>query len=351
MQNLSRKSFLDTKNAISSSQRLKTGLELEFLGTSSARPTHSRNVTSIALNFRGGGGSFLFDCGEGTSRQMIRSRCRVSDLEAVFITHLHGDHFYGLPGLAMRLIESRREEAPTQFIGPKGLLRCIGGMVAGRRVNIQELNSEHINEKTACYENDQLRVTAYHIEHSVFCVGYVIEEKAGSKLSLNRGLIESEYGLKPGPLYKNLAAGESITLEDGRIIDPLKVSIPATESPRKIVILGDTCNPSNIAEAAQGADVLVHEATCSNADRTIALTKKHSTAGMAGSFAKRISAQNLIITHFSPREALESYFEREEEEKKRIEILRKQAIEAFESENVFTAKDFWTFDVPIRTTK
>src|ERR1044071_1887316 len=126
MQSLTRKAFLEaSKGSALQSDRLKTGLELEFLGTSSARPTLARNVSSVALNFRGG--SFLFDCGEGTARQMLRSRCSLSDLEAVFITHLHGDHFYGLPGLAMRLIESRKEQ-PTQFIGPRGLTRCIGGM-------------------------------------------------------------------------------------------------------------------------------------------------------------------------------------------------------------------------------
>jgi ribonuclease Z len=342
MNHLSRKAFLEGKNA-NATTRFTTGLELEFLGTSSARPTHSRNVTSIALNFQAGG-SFLFDCGEGTSRQMLRSKCRVSDLEAVFITHLHGDHFYGLPGLAMRLIESRKEDAPTQFIGPKGLLRCIGGMVAGRRVEIRELTTENIHGHTACYENDSLKVTAYFIEHSIFCVGYIIEEKSSSTLRLDRELIEREYGLGPCALYRNLAAGQCVTLEDGRIIDPSKVSIPVGEAPRKVVILGDTCNPFNMAEAAHDADVLVHEATCSNADRTVALSKKHSTSGMAGAFAKRIAAKNLILTHFSPRETLESNFE----EEKRMDILRKQAIEAFESENVHTARDFWTFDVPIR---
>jgi len=105
-------------------QRLSTGFELEFLGTSSAQSTSTRNVTSIALHYPGG--ALLFDCGEGTSRQFIKSLIRPSNINAVFITHLHGDHIYGLPGLGMRTFNLRSPEDPIKIVAPRGLLRVLG---------------------------------------------------------------------------------------------------------------------------------------------------------------------------------------------------------------------------------
>ena len=324
-------------------------LELEFLGTSSAQATHTRNVSALALNFHTG--SFLFDCGEGTTRQLLKAQCRLRDLEAVFITHLHGDHFYGLPGLAMRLMESRREVGATKIFGPKGLVRILGGMVPPTKRNVEIYE---IDQSGPLYSNDSLKVAAYPIEHTAHCYGFVIEENPvdKDKRRLDRERIEQEYNLPPGPLYRQLSEGQSVTLPDGRIINPEDVTLPGQvgAAPRKVVILGDTCNPRGIAEAAQGADVLVHEATCTNAERTVALAKKHSTPGMAGDFARHIQARNLILTHFSPRESLEGVMRTRTAtsggEHERMQVMRTQAMETFKSPNVFTAHDFWTFQVP-----
>jgi ribonuclease BN (tRNA processing enzyme) len=118
--------------------------------------------------------------------------------------------------------------------------------------------------------------------------------------SINAELLSSEYKIKPGPIFKRLIDGESIVSPDGRVITPQMVILPSRPS-RKIVILGDTFDPAAIAPHAMDADVLVHEATCTNEDLSIAISKAHSTAGMAGAFAKRIRAKNLILNHFSPR--------------------------------------------------
>lgn len=347
---VTRKSLLEkaTKTIIASDH-----LELEFLGTSSALATQTRNVSALALNFYTG--SFLFDCGEGTTRQLLRAKgCRLRNLEAVFITHLHGDHFYGLPGLAMRLMESRKDVEPTKIFAPRGLIRILGGMVplSRRRVELYE-----IDQAGQIFSNSTLSVKAYPIEHTTQCYGFVIEEKMASenKRRLDRERIEKEYGLAPGPLYRQLAEGQSVTLPNGRVIEPDTVTLAnlPTRPPRKVVILGDTCDPRGIAEAAYGADVLVHEATCTNAEKAVALAKKHSTPGMAGDFARRIAARNLILTHFSPRDSLENAMSNitghgsvAEWERERMQVMKMQAIETFKCPNVFTAQDYWTWQVP-----
>ena len=149
------------------------------------------------------------------------------------------------------------------------------------------------------FENDRFIVKAAAIRHTVFCLGYVIQEKP-VRGSFRVDYLVQKYGLKPGKLYRELQNGQSVTLADGRVINPEEAMEPSRPG-RKIVVLGDTCDPSSLAHIAQDADILVHEATCTNEEQTIALTYMHSTAGMAGAFARRINAKRLILTHFSPR--------------------------------------------------
>lgn len=143
----------------------------------------------------------------------------------------------------------------------------------------------------------------------------------------------NEFGIPPGKIYKDLIAGKSVQAPDGRIVSPeMVVGVP--RRPRKIVILGDTCDPSAIIDHAMDADVLVHEATCFDEDFQLALNKGHSTAGMAGDFAKKIRAKHLILNHFSPR----GFHPNEYEETKNIRLLLQQARDKFGSEFVYAAR-------------
>lgn len=149
------------------------------------------------------------------------------------------------------------------------------------------------------YENELLTVKAVPIKHSIFTLGYVIEEKpVRGRMLIEK--IKEEHGISPGPQLRKFIEKEEFVTDSGKLVKTANYFGPAKKS-RKIVILGDTFDPSNISSIAMNADILVHEATCSNEEKNIALEFGHSTAGMAGEFAKRISAKNLIITHFSPR--------------------------------------------------
>ena len=204
-----------------------------------------------------------------------------------------------------------------------------------RRAQEQSINAAIIDPNTNSYSltsNELFSVTAVPIKHTVFCLGYIIQEHE------QRGRIDAErltreFGIPPGPIYKELIAGKSITAPDGRVVEPsMVIGIP--RRPRKIVILGDTCDPSALTEHAMDADVLVHEATCSNEDLSVALSRGHSTAGMAGAFARKIRAKHLILNHFSPR----GIHVTEYEESKTIRVLVSQAREAFQSEFVYAAR-------------
>lgn len=310
-------------------------------------------------------GTFLFDCGEGTTRQMNTSQTKPHDVSAVFLTHLHGDHYYGIPGLGMNLLDSAFE---PDLYAPVGLQGCFSGAMGLRGFklhNVQKPRStpESVVEmgsatkgmvtptrsvaKNIFYDHQQgcyrlhtdkhFIVRAQPIKHSIFCLGFVIEEI--TRPNINQGKL-LEYGLAEGPIVGRLSRGEIIVLPDGRRVSLEDVSDPPRK-PRKVVILGDTCDPSAIAPLAMDADVLVHEATCSNEEKTIALQQMHSTAGMAGSFARRIRAKNLILTHFSPRNFKNNEFD----EALHIRTIVEQARKAFGNANVFPAHDFWRFEV------
>lgn len=204
-----------------------------------------------------------------------------------------------------------------------------------RRAQKQSINPVTLDPETNSYaltSNELFSITAVPIKHTIFCLGYIIQEHE-QRGKIDAARLTNEFGLPPGPIYKELIAGKSITAPDGRIIEPSLV-IGTPRRARKIVILGDTCDPSALAEHAMDADVLVHEATCSNEDYAVAVSKGHSTAGMAGAFARRIRAKHLILNHFSPRGVRVTEYE----ESKAVRILVSQAREAFGSEFVYAAR-------------
>ncbi|WP_106767772.1 ribonuclease Z [Paenibacillus faecalis] len=273
-------------------------MELYFLGTNAGVPTQQRNVTSIALRLLEERRSmWLFDCGEGTQHQILRSPLKMTRLEKIFITHLHGDHIFGLPGL----LSSRGAQgatSPITIYGPKGIKTYIETSldISQSRVNYQIEVIEH--NGGLVFEDDGFRVEAALLEHRAESYGYrVVEKDRPGNLNLER---LTAYGLKPGPLYGRLKRGESVQAPDGQLVHAADV-ILAPKKGRVVTILGDTRSCANIVPLAKDSDILVHEATFMDDLRDTAHEYYHSTALQAAAAAAEAGVKELILTHFSSR--------------------------------------------------
>lgn len=302
-------------------------IRITFLGTSAAAPTLSRNLPAIAL--KRAGDLMLFDCGEGTQRQMMRYGTGF-DVRDVFFTHLHADHYLGIIGFVRTLWMAERAD-PMRLYCPKSAGRTLEqaislGFQDGRRfpVEIHEL------EGGDSVQRDGYEIRAFRVEHRIAALGYaLIEPSRPGRFDPERAQALS---IPPGPLFGKLQHGETIALEDGRRIEPSQVVGPARLG-RKIVISGDTLPCSATIRAAHRADLLIHEATFGDDDLERARATFHSTAAQAAQIAREACVQRLVLTHFSNRYALDPG------------LLLRQARPHFAS--VETAKDGFTIDIPL----
>ncbi|CAI8900847.1 ribonuclease Z [Kosakonia quasisacchari] len=274
-------------------------MELIFLGTSAGVPTRTRNVTAMLLNLQHPtrAGLWLFDCGEGTQHQMLRTAFHPGKLDKIFITHLHGDHLFGLPGLLCSRSMAGNVQ-PLQIYGPKGIREFVettlrlSGSWTDYPLTIEEVTPGLVVD-------DGLRkVTAYPLSHPVECYGYRIEEhdKPGA---LNAAALKAQ-GIPAGPLFQQLKEGKTVTLPDGRIVNGADYLAPA-ESGKKLAIFGDTAPCPASLELAQNVDLLVHEATLEQAMEEKANSRGHSSTRQAAQLAADAGAKKLVITHLSSR--------------------------------------------------
>lgn len=270
-------------------------MKLTFLGTSSGRPTLRRNVSSVALSRDGEWA--LLDCGEGTQIQLLRTGLRLSRLRHVFITHLHGDHVLGLPGLLGTLNLARHDQAITVF-GPPGITRYLRDVSRAVHFHpVYPLDTVEV-EPGVVMETDEIVVEAGRLAHRVPAFGYAIEEKPRP----GRFDVEAAraLGIPPGPLYGQLQRGESVTLSDGRTIEPSAVVGPPRRGVR-VAYCTDTGPGGSAPDLARESDVLVHEATYTHDMAGEAEARGHSTAADAARVALGAGVGRLVITHFSPR--------------------------------------------------
>ncbi|MEC1623231.1 ribonuclease Z [Bacillus mojavensis] len=305
-------------------------MELLFLGTGAGIPAKSRNVTSIALKLLEERRSvWLFDCGEATQHQILHTSIKPRKIEKIFITHMHGDHVYGLPGLLGSRSFQGGEDELTVY-GPKGIKAFIETSLAVTKTHltyplvIQEI------EEGAVFEDDQFIVTAASAIHGVEAFGYRIQEKDVPG-SLKAALLK-EMSIPPGPVYSKIKKGEIVTLEDGRTINGEDFLEPPKKG-RAVVFSGDTRVSDKIKELARDCDVLVHEATFAKDDVKLAFDYFHSTTEQAAVTAKEAGAKQLILTHISARYQGEASLE-----------LQKEAAAVFP--NSITAYDFLEVQVP-----
>jgi len=270
-------------------------VRITFLGTSAGTPSRERNLAAVAVTMDGR--TLLFDCGEGTQQQIIRSPLRFGAIESIFITHLHGDHLYGLPGLVATMGMHSRT-APLDVYGPPGLrayfeaVRRTSQFNPAFAVDICEVGEGEVRRAGG------YRVVAARLEHSIECLGFcVVEDDLPGTFDVHRA---RALGVPEGPLFGQLVRGTAVTLPDGRVIDPASVVAPPRPG-RRIAYCTDTRPTPAAATLARDADVLIHEATYASDLAAEAEERFHSTATEAAQIAAAANAHSLILTHFSPR--------------------------------------------------
>lgn len=295
-------------------------------------PAKLRNVTSIALKLlEERGAIWLFDVGEATQHQILHTSIKPRRIEKIFITHLHGDHIYGLPGLLSSRSFQGGESEVTVY-GPKGIKQYIEMSLSLSQTYLKyPLDIIEISEGVI-FEDEQFVVEVRLLEHGIPSYGYRITEKDRPGTLLAVKLIEA--GVKPGPIFRQIKNGESITLEDGRVIHPNEFLGPEQKG-RVVTILGDTRYCENALELAKEADLLVHEATFSKGEETLAFEYFHSTTYQAADIARRAGCRQLCLTHISSR------YDRNEWRE-----LVAEAMETFPNTDI--AEDFKEIHIPLK---
>lgn len=273
-------------------------VDILFLGTGAGVPAKLRNVTAIALKLlEERGAIWLFDCGEATQHQILHTSIKPRRIEKIFITHLHGDHIYGLPGLLSSRSFQGGETEVTVY-GPKGLKEFVDISLGVSQTHLKYPLTVIEVEEGIVFEDDTFVVEAGILEHGIPSYGYRIVEKDRPGTLLAEKLKEA--GVMPGPNYKKIKNGERVTLEDGRIIEPSDFLGPIQKG-RVVAILGDTRKCSKAVQLAQNADLLVHEATFANGEEGLAYEYFHSTTTEAAQVAHAARVNKLVLTHISSR--------------------------------------------------
>lgn len=276
-------------------------MELTFLGTGSAMPTRQRNVSAMVLRLPERRELWLFDCGEGTQHQLLRTPLRPPQIRRIFVSHLHGDHLYGLPGLLTSLSMLGVETAVDVY-GPRGLAEVVDVTLRAAHAGCTyELRVHELAPSVVLDEGDgegALRVRCLPLEHGVPCFGFRIEEAARpGRLDAERA---AALGVTSGPDLGTLKRGGTVVVEGGREVRGAELLAPPVPG-RVVAVCGDTLPCEAAVELARGADLLVHEATFGESRRQMAAERAHSTAAQAAEVARRAGAARLVITHFSAR--------------------------------------------------
>ncbi|UQS85500.1 ribonuclease Z [Apilactobacillus apisilvae] len=306
-------------------------MQLEFLGTGSGVPGKFRNVSSTALKLLDECNSvWLFDCGEGTQQQILRSNLKPRKINKIFITHLHGDHIFGLPGL----LSSRSFQGgntPVTIYGPKGIKDFVEISLGVSKTKLSyKIKYEEFSEAGVLFDNKLFKVVAETLDHQIKSFGYRVIEKDHQGELLVDKLKEAK--IPSGPIYGKLKNGETVTLDDGRTVNG-KDFIGQSQKGRVITIIGDTRSNPNSYKLSEDADVLVHESTFGKGESRLAHNYYHSTNMQAAKLAKKANVGKLLLTHISARYT-----------GKMAKELQNQAKSIFNNTKV--VKDFDVIDIP-----
>lgn len=300
-------------------------MRLTVLGCYAATPRTLTNPTSQVLEINNQ--VVLIDCGEGTQVELRRHKIKFSRINHIFISHLHGDHFFGLPGFISTMRLLGREKA-LHVYGPKGikeaitLLLKLGDSWTNYPLLFHELTSK---EQELIFEDDKISVTTIPLDHRVYTNGYLFREKLG-KRKLNVTAAE-KYGIDKA-YYNNIKNGKNITLDNGTIVSNSKLTFDPPE-PKSYAFCSDTVYDESLAEKIKNVDVLYHESTFLETETDLAVKTKHATAKQAAMVAKKANVKTLMLGHYSTRY-------------KSIALFKEEASTIFP--NVVLADDGKTFD-------
>ncbi len=309
-------------------------MQLTFLGTSAGTPTKTRNVTALALAAGRPRQWYLIDCGEGTQHRLLHTPLSMMQLRAIFITHVHGDHTFGLPGLLTSASMLGRT-APLYLVAPRPIRTFVETVLANSDSSLSfELRYVDSESPDCCWQDDTLTVTTTPLSHRVSCHAFIFTERNPER-RLRRDRLLAE-GIAPGPAWGELQKGRDLVLGDGRVLraeDYTDIARP----PRKIVVAGDNDTPELLTDACAGAQVLVHEATYTQAvaDR-VGPWPQHSSATQVARFAQAVQMPNLVLTHFSSR------YQERPRASPNIRELEDEARQWYQG-NLFLARDLASF--------
>ncbi|NVY95741.1 ribonuclease Z [Lactobacillus sp. DCY120] len=305
-------------------------MELEFLGTGAGVPSKGRNLSSLALKLLNERNEiWLFDVGEATQQQILETTIRPRKINKIFITHLHGDHLFGLPGL----LSSRSfqgGQTPLDLYGPRGIKRFVQTTLKLSDSHLTyKINYHELQAGGVIFEDQTFRVICGQLEHRIPCYGYRIEEKPHAGELLMEKL--ERFNVPNGPLLGQLKRGQEITLADGTVLRGTDFIGPSRPG-RVVTILGDTRYCSESINLARQADVLVHESTLAHAEEKMAWQHYHSTSRQAAQVAVQAQVKRLLLNHISARYFGNSFYE-----------LLNDARKVFS--NVYVVKDFDQIEV------
>ncbi len=276
-------------------------MEIIFLGTSAGKPTLERNVSALAIRVEQDSSWSLFDCGEATQHQVMKSSLSIGKIDKIFITHLHGDHFFGLCGL---LSTRKMEEisSPLHIFAPKGVKEFLKTVSEISQMDLTNIEITEIREGDEYFFNS-FDMDVVKLSHSIESYAFVIKEHPKAPKLKEDGL--KKIGVYPSPVYGELKKGKRVVLEDGRVIDG-KDFLLEPQKGRVVIVAGDNDDPSLLCRYLQKADLLIHEATYTQEIfDSLKKKQKHTTAKSLALIASRCKVKNLIATHISARYTLE----------------------------------------------
>ena len=277
-------------------------MQVTFLGTSSGVPTLNRNVSAMVLKPPQRSELWLFDCGEGTQHQFSKSNLKLSQIKKIFITHMHGDHIYGLPGL-LASIGLAGSSSGIELFGPAPLKNfvdsCLYYSSSRLAYSLKFHRVESVaNNQEILFEDSDLEVKTALLKHRIPSFAYRVNQKTRpGRFNLEKA---KSYGISPGPVYAALQRGEEVRLEDGRICSGREFCGPPRPGV-SMVYCTDTVYTDSAIEISRKANLLIHESTYSHKETEMAYERGHSTATMAAQIAAKANVDQLILTHLSPR--------------------------------------------------
>jgi ribonuclease Z len=309
-------------------------MQLLFLGTSGGTPTKERNVSGCAIKMLDSKSWILVDCGEGTQHQILHTPLSMEHLSAICITHVHGDHCYGLPGLLASAVMNKRTK-PLVIIAPQEIQTFLEVTLRMTKLTLSfELSFIDVKTITTSLDIGDFQMNTIVLSHDVDSYAFTFYEQ-NIKAKLNIQKLQNE-GIKPGVTWSQLQKGERVTLANGKSLESKDYLLKKREA-RSIIIAGDNDDPERLLGEASRSDILVHEATFLHKTLLhIGESLRHSSAKKIADLAQKSRINNLILTHFSAR------YQKQSSKTESVIDIENEAKAHYDG-NLFLANDFDSF--------